>query len=128
MKLCLIVVGQAQWERVGVTCDSAHSLQFYSAASLGHQTCYLTHSLYLDIELTSPCPNLTMLRAGLGSAKYQFLNHWFDSTKVVKNARFGIEPTTFRFPDLPEREANAPLIRPSRLVLYASSDYVALTF
>ena len=59
------------------TCDSVHSWELYSAASLEHQaagtmTCYPIESHYPDTELTSPCPILIMPSARLGSDKYQF--------------------------------------------------------
>ena len=37
-----------------------------------------------DTELTNPYPILIMPSAGLGSEKYQFKSHWFDSTRVWK--------------------------------------------
>ena len=59
------------------TCDSAHSWQLYSAASLGHQaastiTWYHTQSYYPDTESTSRCTILIMPSTMLGSDKYQF--------------------------------------------------------
>ena len=71
------------------TCDSAHSWWLYSAASREHQavgtmTCYPIQSHYPDNEPTSPCPILIMLSDTLGSEKYQFFSHWFDSTRVRK--------------------------------------------
>ena len=59
------------------TCDSARSWWLYSAVPLGDQvastmTCYPTQSHYPDIKLTRPCPLLLMLRASIGSNKYQF--------------------------------------------------------
>ena len=47
-------------------------------------TCYPTQVHYPDTERTSPGPILIMLNARLGSAKYPFLSHWFDSTRVPK--------------------------------------------
>ena len=69
-----------------MTCDSVHSWQLYSAASLEHQatstiTYYPTQSHYPD---TGPCPTLIMPSARLGTDKYQFENHWFDSTRIEK--------------------------------------------
>ena len=66
-------------------CDSAHPGQLCSAVPLGDQTestmtCYPTQSYYPDTEPTSPCSILNMLSARLGSDKYKFLSHWFDST------------------------------------------------
>ena len=59
------------------SCDSVHSGQLYSPASLGHQaagtiTGYPTQSHYPNTEPTSPCLNLIMLSIGLGSTKYQY--------------------------------------------------------
>ena len=59
------------------TCDSAHSWQLYSFASLGHQatgtiSCYPTRSHYPDTVPTSPCPTLIMPSVKLGIDKYQF--------------------------------------------------------
>ena len=44
-------------------------------------TWYPTQSHYPDTGQTSPCPILIMSSAWLESKKYQFLSHWFDSTK-----------------------------------------------
>ena len=56
------------------TCDSVHSWQLYSAASLatGSITYYPTQSHYPDTERTNLCPILIMLSDRLGSNKYQF--------------------------------------------------------
>ena len=59
------------------TCDSAHSWQLYSAASLKHEatgmsTCYPTQMYYPDTERTSLHPILKVLSTRLGSDKYQF--------------------------------------------------------
>ena len=43
-----------------------------------------TQSHYPDTERTSPCLILIMPSAGLGSNKYQFYSHWFDSTRIRK--------------------------------------------
>ena len=69
------------------TCHCAHSWQLYSAASLGHQaastmTCYLTQLHYPDTESTSPFPIIIMLSTRLGSDKYQFYSHRFDSDQT----------------------------------------------
>ena len=98
------------------TCDSSHSWRLNSAASLGQQaagtmTCYPTQSHYPHTEPTSPCPILIMPSIRLGSNKYQFLSHWFDSTKVRKCEVW------IRTRDLPEREADTLPIRPPRLVV-----------
>ena len=59
------------------TCNSAHSWQLHSAASLGNQaigttTYHPTQSCYPDTEPTSACSMLIILSARLGSDKYQF--------------------------------------------------------
>ena len=41
-----------------------------------------TQSHYPDTEPTSLCPILIMPSAWLGTGKYQFKSHWFDSTGV----------------------------------------------
>ena len=76
------------------TCDLSygdfiivHSWGLYSAASLGHQatstfTCYPTQSHYPDILPTSPCAILLMPSARIGSDKYKYLSHGFDSIRV----------------------------------------------
>ena len=43
-------------------------------------------SHYPDNESTSHCPILIMTSTWLGSNKYQFLNHWFDLTRVQTHA------------------------------------------
>ena len=43
-------------------------------------TWYPTQSHYPDIKPASPCPLWIMPNISLGSSKYQFLSHWFDST------------------------------------------------
>ena len=45
-------------------------------------TWYPIQSFYPNTEPTSPCPILIMSSAWLGSDKYQFLSHWFDSTRI----------------------------------------------
>ena len=55
--------------------------------SLGHQatstmTCYPSQSNYPDTDPISVCPILTEPSARLGSDKYQFYHHWFESTRV----------------------------------------------
>ena len=72
-----------------LTCNSAHSWQLYSAASLEHQatstmTCYANQLHYPDVEPSSHCPILIMPSTRLGSDKYQFESHWFDLTRVRK--------------------------------------------
>ena len=96
------------------TCDSAHSWLLYSAVPLGDQTVstvtlYPTQSHYPDIEPSSRCPILIMLRAWLGSDKDNFLCHWFD---LIRVRTCGFESSY-----LPKRETDAQLIRPSGLVL-----------
>ena len=54
---------------------------------------------YLDTEPTSSCLILIMPSIWLGSDKYQFLSHWFDSTRL-HTGRFG------RSADLPKRETD----------------------
>ena len=68
------------------TCDRANSWSLNSASPLGNQAIstmnwYPTHSLYPDTDPTSPCLILIMLSAWLGSDKYQFSSHWFNSAK-----------------------------------------------
>ena len=69
------------------TCDSGHSWQLFSAASVEHQaastmTGYPTQLFFPDRERISPCPILIMPNDMLGSDKYQFLNHWLDSIRA----------------------------------------------
>ena len=92
------------------TGDRAYSWRFYSAASLGDQTAstmswYPIESLYPD---TSHCPIIIMQRAWLGSNNYQFLSHWFYSTRGWARE--------FELSNLPKQEIGQ-LIRPSRLIL-----------
>ena len=62
-------------------------------------------------EPTSPCPNLIMPSVWLGSDKYQFLNLWFRSTRILTH-KVQISP------DLPAGRpvTEALLIQPSHLV------------
>ena len=70
-----------------------------------------------ETEPTSPFPIQIMLSTCLGSDKYQFLSHWFDSTRVKKlGGPDSNQPAAFGFPDLPEQEAGTLLIRPAHLV------------
>ena len=67
------------------TCDIAHSWQLYSAFPLRDQTArtrswYPTQLHYPDKEPTSIFLILITPITWLGSDKYQFLSHWFDST------------------------------------------------
>ena len=58
-------------------------------------TCYLTQLHYPGTEPTSPCPILIMPSARLGSDKYQFKSHWFDSTRFrSSNLRIPQSPKT----------------------------------
>ena len=64
-----------------------HSSNIYSATTMGDQatstlTLFPTQSHYHDIEPTSPCHTLKMPSARLGSDKYRYLSHWFDSTRA----------------------------------------------
>ena len=91
-----------------------HTHGDYSVPSLEHQgagtmTCYPTQSHYPDTETTI----LIKPSARLGSDKYQFL-----TLLVLENVRSRHEPMTFKFPDLPEWEVDALLIRPPRLVSF----------
>ena len=88
MKLCFTVVvfGQAQWWVAGLvlTCGNANACQLYSAASLrdqvaGMMICCATQSHYSDFK---PTQILIMPSGRLGSEKYQFKSHRFDSTRV----------------------------------------------
>ena len=68
-------------------CDSMHSWRLYSTVPLGDldvstMTWYSTQSHNPDTEPTSPCPILIVPSARLGSDKYNFLSHWFDSTRA----------------------------------------------
>ena len=47
-----------------------------------NQCQHITQSYYSNTEPTSPGPILTMPCTKLGSDKYQFESHWFDSTRV----------------------------------------------
>ena len=121
MKLCFTVVRQVRWRGRALTCDSAHSWQLYSTVSLeleaaGTMTCYPSMAHYPDTQPTNPCPVLIMLSARLGSDMYQFSKSlvWLNQSSKTVRSRF--EPITFRFLDLPEREADALLIRPPQLV------------
>ena len=60
------------------TCNSGHSCP--RGATLSDKPSPSLH--YPDAESTSLFPNLIMQSTWLGSDKYQFLSHWFDSTKV----------------------------------------------
>ena len=78
--------------------------------------CRLNQSYYPDTESTSPCPKdkgyiLIMQSAWLGSDKYQFKGHWFDSMRI-QTCRHELEPSIFAFPDLPEWEVGTLLIWP----------------
>ena len=112
--MCFLVVAQAQWGEIVLTCDGAHSWQLYSAASLEQQatssmSCYLTQSQYPDSELTSPCPILIMPSIRLGSDKYQFKSHWFDSTKVRK----------LRGPESNLQPSDSPIFQNGRQAFYS---------
>ena len=70
-----------------LTCVSAHSWELCSAASLEVQVnitiiWYPNQSHYPDNQPTSHCPILIMPSGWFRSDKYQFLNHWFDTTRV----------------------------------------------
>ena len=69
------------WLVVGILClYSTTPLRDQAASTM---TRYPTQSHYLETEQTSPCPVLIMPSARLGSNKYNFLSHWFDSTKQM---------------------------------------------
>ena len=85
------------------------TLTLYSIAPLGgcqHHD-LISHSVILGP--TSPCPTLIMQSTWIRSDKYQFVSHWFDSTRVLSH--------TFESPDLPKWETDAQLIRPFRLAV-----------
>ena len=63
---------------------------------------------HIILTLTNPCPILKMLSAWLGSDKYQFDSHWFDSTRVLIRV--------FESQDLLKQVPDAQLIWPSHLV------------
>ena len=73
---------------IGVlTCGSADSWQLYNPVPLGDQaastmTWYLTQLHYSDTEPTSHRPILIMLSTHLRNDAYQYLSHWFNSTRV----------------------------------------------
>ena len=96
------------------TYDSAHSLRLHSVVPMGNQdastmTWYPTQSHYLDTEPTSPYTILLIPNAWLGSDKYEFKNHWFDSTRVRTCEVSGRSDS----PIYQKRETDAPFIRPS---------------
>ena len=73
----------------------------YSAARLGYQATttmiqYPTQSHYPDTELTRPCPILLMLRAMLGTEKYQFCNSlfWLDWEIILPMSHMGAPYST----------------------------------
>ena len=68
------------------SCDSAQPWWPYSPAPLWDQasstmTQCSTQSHYPDPEPTSPCPILIISSTWLGSDRYQFLSHQFDSAR-----------------------------------------------
>ena len=69
-------------------------------------TCYPIQSHYPDTKSTSVCPILIMSIACLGSNMLKFLSHCF--------TRPGFKSKRAKSPDLPKRETDALLIRPSR--------------
>ena len=86
--------------------DNTHSWYLYSAVTLGDQTAstvtwYPTQSHYPGTELTNPFSILIMLSAWLGRDTYQFLSHWFDSTRIQTHGS--------EFHNLPNRETDAQL-------------------
>ena len=85
------------------TCDIAQLWRIYSAASI--MTWDPNESRNLDTESTSPCHILIMPSSWVGSDKYQFLNHWFDPTRVWTRG--------FEFHGLPKREMESQVIRSS---------------
>ena len=95
-----------------LTCSSAHSWRLYSAVPLGNQAArtmiwYPPQSHYPDTwtKYSLPYPNNTKRLARKPI-----------NIKVFCLAGPGFEHVRFGFPDLPKREEDALLIRPSRLV------------
>ena len=87
------------------TCDSAHSWQLYSTASLGHKaavamTCYPTQSHYPDTEPTGSRPILIMLSARLRSERYQIKIIGLTPPEF-ELAWCGFEAVWFAFSNLP---------------------------
>ena len=116
MKL-LVVESFTSWQHLRYqsaqvpTCSSVHSCWLYSAAPLGkkpghHYNELISNPYYSDTEPASHCPILIMSGAWLVSKKYQFLSHWFFSTKIQSHI-------------LPKPDIDAQLIRPSRLMEWA---------
>ena len=105
------------------TCDSVHSSWVYSAVPLGDQAIstmawYPTQSHYPDTEPTSLFPNLIMPSIGLWSHKYQFLSHWFDSTRVPNH-----EVRIHQFPKMGDRYPTHS-VRPSGRSITTSTFHV----
>ena len=115
MKLCFTIVGRARsgdgYRIVTVCIDGS----FIVLPQWNIMACNPTQSHYPDTEPTSPYPILIMRSVRLGATSIKLkvigLTH-----PGLKTASSGIEPVTFGFPDLPEREASALLIQPSWLV------------
>ena len=80
------------------TYDSEHWWQLYSAAPLWNQAASTMTRLHnLDNELTSPYPMSIMLNTRVGSKKYQFLSHCFDSTGDRTSDPPDVRPAFYRF-------------------------------
>ena len=83
----VLTTSKVIWGRVP-TCYSVHSCRLNSAAPLGNHaistiTWYPTQSHSTDIKPTTPCTIPIMSTVWLGSNKYTFWNHWFDSSRVI---------------------------------------------
>ena len=66
--------------RLETECTRGYSLVDVQAGST--MILYPTQSPYPDTEPTSPCAILKMSSISLGTGKYTFLSHWFNSTRV----------------------------------------------
>ena len=87
LEFCILPISKVISGQVPPICECMHSWWLYSAAPLGDEIAstmiwYPTQSHYPDTERSSTCPTLLMPSTRLGSSKYQFLSHCFDSTRV----------------------------------------------
>ena len=72
-------------------------LSHWDIRSTGTMTCYPTPYHYPDTEPITPCRILIMPNARLGSDKYEFSSHWFDSTRA-KTCRVVIRTRKVQIP------------------------------
>ena len=104
-----------------LTCGSAHSWQLNSAASLGHQAAGTMTCYSLSVSLSwhwanQSLPYLNNAEHWARKQQVSILKSLVRFDQCQKTARSRLEPATFGFPNLSEREAGALLIRPPRLV------------